>query len=239
MSPKREDISRPTSDAMLAAERNFAPANEQLRARVMARVRASVLQSRAVVRVVPTPRRRYKNAVKVVTVPVVLSAAIAFAFQLEHELRERTAPPPRLEERLLPRPRVDARDWLPSSVEIPLEEVPWVPEQVVDPRSDSAGRDSLAGGLNADAYAKELRLLEPAQRAVANKNFAAALTPISEHRQRFPSGVLAEEREALFVKALVGLGRMTEAREAGIRFRKRFPKSTLLGRINALLGIED
>jgi hypothetical protein len=47
---------------------------------------------------------------------------------------------------------------------------------------------------------------------------------------------LSEEREALRVKALVGLGRIAEAKRAGAAFRKRFPRSALLGRMDELLG---
>ena len=50
----------------------------------------------------------------------------------------------------------------------------------------------------------ELHLLRLARAAVAREDFAAALPPIAEHARRFKDGRLAEEREALRVKALVG-----------------------------------
>ena len=81
----------------------------------------------------------------------------------------------------------------------------------------------------------ELRVLQPAQRAVARKDFASALAAISNHQRRFPSGRLAEEREALRVKALLGLGRAAEAERAGVAFGTRFPKSALVGRIDEML----
>jgi hypothetical protein len=74
----------------------------------------------------------------------------------------------------------------------------------------------------------ELLLLRPARAAVARENFAAALPPIAEHARRFKDGRLAEEREALRVKALVGLGRADEARRAAASFRAHFPHSVLL-----------
>jgi hypothetical protein len=82
----------------------------------------------------------------------------------------------------------------------------------------------------------ELRVLQPAQRAVAQGSFASALAVIAEHQRRFPSGRLAEEREALRVKALLGLGRSAEAQRTGAAFRKRFPRSALHGRIDEMLG---
>jgi outer membrane protein assembly factor BamD (BamD/ComL family) len=79
----------------------------------------------------------------------------------------------------------------------------------------------------ADAYALELRILERARAAVAAGDFSAALRAIANHQRRFPAGRLQEEREALRVKALSGLGRSDEARRAAERFRERFPRSVL------------
>jgi len=80
----------------------------------------------------------------------------------------------------------------------------------------------------ADAVRAELRLLRQARVAVAREDFAAALPPIAEHARRFKDGRLTEEREALRVRALVGLGRSDEARRAAESFRTRFPHSVLL-----------
>lgn len=75
---------------------------------------------------------------------------------------------------------------------------------------------------------EELRVLEPARVAVARGEFAKAMRPIAEHARRFKEGQLAEEREALRVKALAGLGRTDEARRAAAAFVARFPRSPLL-----------
>ena len=80
----------------------------------------------------------------------------------------------------------------------------------------------------ADATRAELRLLREARAAVAREDFAAALPPIAEHARRFKNGRLVEEREALRVKALGGLGRTAEARHAAAAFQARFPHSVLL-----------
>ena len=70
--------------------------------------------------------------------------------------------------------------------------------------------------------------MRQARAAVARGDFTAALSPITEHARRFKNGRLVEEREALRVKALVGLGRGEEARHAAAAFRARFPRSVLL-----------
>ena len=79
-----------------------------------------------------------------------------------------------------------------------------------------------------EAAREELRLLRQARAAVARTDFAAALPPLTEHARRFKDGRLAEEREALRVKALAGLGRTDEARRAAAAFKARFPRSVLL-----------
>jgi hypothetical protein len=95
-----------------------------------------------------------------------------------------------------------------------------------------AGRRSAT---SRDADLTELQVLRPAQRATARDDFASALAAIADHQRRFPSGQLTEEREALRVKALLGLGRLAEARRAGTAFRQRFPRSALLRRMDEML----
>jgi hypothetical protein len=63
---------------------------------------------------------------------------------------------------------------------------------------------------------------------VAREDFAAALAPLAEHARTFKDGHLAEEREALRVKTLAGLGRMDDARRAAAAFEARYPRSVLL-----------
>jgi hypothetical protein len=81
----------------------------------------------------------------------------------------------------------------------------------------------------------EVEVLRPAQQAIARDDFASAFAAIAVHQRQFPAGQLAEEREALRVKALLGLGRVAEAKRAGAVFRDRFPHSALLERIDEML----
>ena len=96
----------------------------------------------------------------------------------------------------------------------------------------------VAPGLSpADAARVELRLLRQARAAVARGDFTDALSPINEHTRRFKNGRLVEEREALRVKALGGLGRTEEARRAAIAFRARFPRSVLLPAVSSNVSL--
>jgi len=74
----------------------------------------------------------------------------------------------------------------------------------------------------------ELQLLRAARQDVTRGDFAGALTAIAEHTHRFRNGALVEEREALRVKSLAGLGRHEDAQRAAAQFHARFPHSVLL-----------
>jgi hypothetical protein len=115
---------------------------------------------------------------------------------------------------------------LPAPVAVaPVEEVapePAPAPAVVKPLS------------RAETARQELRLLRQARAAVAREEYAAALPPIAEHARRFKDGRLSEEREALRVKSLAGLGRGEDARRAAATFRARFPRSVLLSAVNKM-----
>jgi hypothetical protein len=81
-----------------------------------------------------------------------------------------------------------------------------------------------------ESYAAELALLQRAQVAYAGGDFVDALALVAEHGRRFPSGRLAEEREALRVRSLAHAGRAEEAQRAAAAFAERFPRSVLLSR---------
>jgi hypothetical protein len=71
-------------------------------------------------------------------------------------------------------------------------------------------------------------LLDEARAALGRNDGHGALSTIEVHRARFPESVLAEEREALAVKALARTGNGAEARARLSAFELRFPRSPLL-----------
>jgi hypothetical protein len=74
----------------------------------------------------------------------------------------------------------------------------------------------------------ELQLLRQARQDLTRGDFAGAMAAAGEHARRFRNGALVEEREALRVKSLAGLGRVDDARRAAAEFHARFPHSVLL-----------
>jgi len=87
--------------------------------------------------------------------------------------------------------------------------------------STSVASDRLA------SLAEQQALLDVARAAFARGDYAATLKTLTIHAKRFSKSVLAEEREALQIKALAASGRMPEARALAASFRTRHPQSLL------------
>ncbi len=71
----------------------------------------------------------------------------------------------------------------------------------------------------------ERKLIEAARRSLVSGQARVALRRVREHRRKFRRGTLSQEREALWVRALVALGRTDQAKKRGAGFLKRFPRS--------------
>lgn len=81
----------------------------------------------------------------------------------------------------------------------------------------------------------EVELLREAQAALAS-NPKRALELTNAHARNYPSGVMSQEREMVRINALVATGRTAEARAAAARFRKAYPKSAYLPRVESLVS---
>ena len=65
---------------------------------------------------------------------------------------------------------------------------------------------------------------------------ARALELLEEHRQRFPFGILAQERDVFAVEALWRAGRRDLATERAKRFLAAHPDSGHAARLRSLVG---
>ncbi len=81
----------------------------------------------------------------------------------------------------------------------------------------------------------EVDLLTRAQSSIASGDASAALELLREHAERFAQGALVQEREVMAIEALVNLGRLDEARGRADRFRRQYPASSHLLRIDSLV----
>jgi hypothetical protein len=204
--------------ALLERERAIQPLPAAQRARAMARARAALAAGRASTTAPASGRSRTRWAVAAAAA-LIASAAVGAA---AYEIRVRLARAPQIAPAARALPVAAAAPAARPATE--ADEQPVAPESPVP-----------APGLSpAEAARAELHLLREARAAVARGDFSAALTPIAEHTRRFKNGRLAEEREALRVKALAGLGRTGEARRAAAAFRARFPRSVLLPAVSRM-----
>ena len=233
MSRARLDEKLAEMESLFAIERELVPEPDEVCDRVIRRARASLPRTLSVDFARRPARPRRLRIGWAAAAAVTLSVLCAIAFQAGYLLKSRDSAAP------APAP-VPTHSVVVVTVPVtpPATSPPADPEPPpAEPRTaktKSVGSEKSV----ADVYAQELRVLQPAQRAVARQDYASALVAIAEHQRRFPSGRLAEEREALRVKALLGLGRGEDAQRAGAGFRERFPRSALGRRMDKMLSEE-
>lgn len=171
---------------------------------------------------VPAPKRPPVTAGRLVrpglTVSVALVAGTVGAMMALHRPSVRITPPP----------ASDVTRPVPGRSEAGVTAQSEDPRPVGEPQA-SAARVHRAFG-EGDPVAAELRLLQRAQTAYAQRDCSSALVVLAEHARRFPRSHLAEEREALRVRSLGCAGHRQEAERAAARFAARFPRSVLLPR---------
>jgi hypothetical protein len=156
---------------------------------------------------------------------MVLGMGIAGAVVLLRD-RKPPVPPAAASASTQPVARPTLSALMPPPPVVPLPAAPLAPA-APEPHA------SAKSASPRESYAAELELLRRAQAAYAGGDFTGSLVPLNEHARQFPNGRLAEEREALRVSCLRGLGRSSDARRAAAAFALRFPHSVLLSRTTA------
>jgi outer membrane protein assembly factor BamD (BamD/ComL family) len=82
----------------------------------------------------------------------------------------------------------------------------------------------------------ERALLDAARVALVSGDTDTALRALDQHSRTFPRPMLGEERDALFVQALVRAGRYDQARARAEAFRRRNPQSLFLTAVDAAIA---
>jgi hypothetical protein len=110
---------------------------------------------------------------------------------------------------------------------------PTAPAPEPAPSPTNAG-SATTGGIDSvrTTLAEERSLVERGRAAIARRDAVSALEALSDHERTFPSGVLAEERDALRIQALALAGRGADARRRAREFAERHPNSVFLGRVD-------
>lgn len=210
-------------EELLAAERTIAPLPPDVRHRAMARARAALVAPGTAV-----PSRSARRGARLAVaagVTLFLTAAGAAALQGRWTFIAQTAPvatpavPPDMPASRVRRPG----RLLSQAAAAPAAERPAPPAPAV-----RKGRTTVSRDREIARYDLELALLSRARTSVLAGHFDQALGQIAQHARQFPLGAFAEEREALRIRSLAGLGRHDEAQAAATAFRARFPRSALL-----------
>lgn len=212
----------PELDSLVERGRTVQPVPDVVRARALARARATVASAAMAepVHAVQLPARRLRFAMAA-TVAMAVGAAAATA-ALYHRTPPRVEPTPPASERVAP-PRHGSPLGLSAQPAVAPQPVATPPR----PARSVAARES---------YAAELELLQRAQAAYASQDYPETLGLVGKHGRRFPNGRLAEEREALRVRSLGASGRADEESRAVAAFTRRFPRSVLLSRLQKTAG---
>ena len=226
------DPNPPEVEALLAAERRLVLEPDDLCDRAVERARAALPRKPHARPASRVPRLRRSRIGLPVAAAVLLFAACAAAFLAGYQIKTEELTEPTARQPLTPHAPIPAAPAALSTRPPETDPGPLLRGARSGRVGPAATRKSATDG---EADVTELQVLRPAQQAVSRGDFASALAAIADHQRRFPSGQLAEEREALRVKALLGLGRRAEAQRAGATFRQRFSHSALLERIDEMV----
>jgi hypothetical protein len=212
--------------ALLDCERNLSSLPATVRGRALVRARAALVAGVAGIdrRAAPAPAAlaRWAAAAAVVCILSIGLGAAAY------EVRARLARGPGGRPTALAVEAAASVEKVATPPRAPLASAPTARLPAAAARVDTATPSHVS------AARAELRLLRQARAAVVREDYADALPPIFQHARRFEGGRLTEEREALRIKALAGLGRTAEARLAASAFCARFPRSVLLQAVSEL-----
>jgi hypothetical protein len=234
---RRESSSDPDLQALFASGKEVPRQPELVRARVLARARAtaaSPLQTAASSPATPWPGRRYAVALAASAALAMGMAGAVYALSGRGSRGHEPSGAPSATS------AGAASAQPPAAVTAPSADEPPRPasarstlEADGSPRTDAARPHTRRPAEPQASYDAELRLMHGAHTAYAAHAFANALVLVSEHARLFPAGLLAEEREALRVRCLLGSGRTSEAQRAAAAFATHFPRSVLLPRLPA------
>jgi hypothetical protein len=221
-----------TARELLADERQRPPESEALKERVLERARDAMAPDRpsgvALRRAgssFPAARRAPRTVLLIAAALGIASLAAAGAGIYRLTVRNQELAPASSQIVVVPPKAPPEKPVAPPAPVTP--EPPPAQVTTPEPARPPAPAES-AHVSSVQQYAVELGVLEPARSSIARGDYAGAMAAIARHQREYPRGQLAEEREALRVRALWGMGQKSSAESAAAAFRKRYPRSVLL-----------
>jgi hypothetical protein len=129
---------------------------------------------------------------------------------------------------------------LPSSSALATEQVDEI--DLTEKPARKANRAALRAEVEpqqvADSLAEEAALLKRAQQAINGGNAALALALVEEHAERYPSGVLSQERSGLRAISLCRAGAWQQGVAQAQSFLQKNPVSPLSERVRSVCKLE-
>lgn len=233
MTAKPSSPLAPETQALLAEERAIVAHDDAVRVRVLARAEESVKLGPPVPHPLGVPPTGIGKALIATAVGAVLVGGIAVAVHLTASGTAPMSSASVAPSAVPPAPAVDtSRSSVHRAEPAPISDPPPAARA---PEEPSVAGPRPSGSSRQDRGSEELQLLSRARKADARGDFSEVLALANEHERTFPAGRLSEEREVLRVRALVGLGRTEQARRAAARFRRQFPRSVLLHKVDEMV----
>jgi hypothetical protein len=131
-----------------------------------------------------------------------------------------------------------ARDSIEPAKGLAVEEQPGSRAAITTKQPRPARARERERSKPESSLAIELSMLQRARRALGVDNGRLALGIVQELEERFPKGVLMEERRATRVLSLCLLGRTDEARRFGREFLARHGSSVYAERVRASCAVD-
>lgn len=128
------------------------------------------------------------------------------------------------------RPPPPAQEARPARKPQPAPPSPPSPPRPTVEQAATEPRPELDAALGA-----ERTLMEQANTSLVRRQPREALAALEQHLARFPQGQLAEERESLWIQALLAAGNRPAAAERARTFKARYPSSIFLPAVEALI----
>lgn len=104
------------------------------------------------------------------------------------------------------------------------------------PTASASVAHASAAKREVSQLSAERLVLEEARAAIERGDPQRGLDRLEQHQHRFPNPLLAEERDALRVRALVEVGRYDDARASAEVFRMRRPNSIFISMVEAAIA---
>lgn len=220
------------AQALFAQERQVPPLTATTRARAMARASASLereVPPEMPVLVARPTRFRFALAAGVLGLCAVGGGAFAalWGSLARGRVRDEATSGKMIHQRAVAAPEAVT----PAVADRALDRLVVAPAPEMKARAVLPARSRAVHASRAVANGDELLLLQRARAAISVRDYSRALLPLEEHGRQFQDGRLVEEREALRVRALAGLGRRAEAAKVANAFAARFPRSPLLSAV--------